>query len=235
MLCSRSSSWQPEPVDPSPDSFWERLATAERAALEQISARRAYAAGTYLCHEGDQSKHAFILISGHVQVITYTEDGRELVIALRTAGDILGEMAALYGKPRTATLRALDKVDAITVPSNRFTHLCQTRANLSWTLLGVQHARFGEMNGRRAEYGGGSASQRVYTQLAQLAVAQDKGDGTPIELKAGMTQQQLADSAATSRESYARALRVLRDRGIISTGRGWISVHKLDELRRMAR
>ncbi|ONI85399.1 hypothetical protein ALI144C_12980 [Actinosynnema sp. ALI-1.44] len=222
-------------VDPSPDSFWGSLAIAERHALEQISARRQYAPGEYLCHEGDQSKHAFILISGHVQVIYYTEDGRELVVALRTAGDILGEVAALHGLPRTATLRALDKVEAITVPSNRFTHLCQTRAKLTWTLLGVQYARFGGTTGRHAEYGGGSASQRVYTQLAQMAVEHDKGDGNPIEIKAGMTQQQLADSAATSRESYARALRVLRDKGIISTGRSWIRVHKLAELRRMAR
>ncbi|CAM3658898.1 Crp/Fnr family transcriptional regulator [Kibdelosporangium persicum] len=222
-------------VDTGPDSFWGRLTTAERGVIEQVSARRVYAAGDYLCHEGDQSRHVIVVISGHVQVITHTLDGREVVIALRSAGDILGEMAALYDQPRTATLRALDKVEAFTIPSNRFTHLCQTRAKLSWTLLGVLHARFGELNQQRAEYGGGSASQRVYAQLAQMAVEHGARDGATIEIKAGLTQQQLADNAATSRESYARALRVLRDRGIISTGRGWIRVHRLDELRKLAR
>ncbi|NRN68357.1 cAMP-binding protein [Kibdelosporangium sp. 4NS15] len=222
-------------MDTGPDSFWGRLTTAERGVIEQVSARRVYAAGDYLCHEGDQSRHVIVVISGHVQVITHTLDGREVVIALRSAGDILGEMAALYDQPRTATLRALDKVEAFTIPSNRFTHLCQTRAKLSWTLLGVLHARFGELNQQRAEYGGGSASQRVYAQLAQMAVEHGARDGATIEIKAGLTQQQLADNAATSRESYARALRVLRDRGIISTGRGWIRVHRLDELRKLAR
>nr|CTQ92330.1 cAMP-binding proteins-catabolite gene activator and regulatory subunit of cAMP-dependent protein kinases [Kibdelosporangium sp. MJ126-NF4] len=222
-------------MDPGPDSFWGRLPSAERSALEQAAHRRAYGAGEYLCHEGDQSNHAIVVVSGHVQVIGHSQDGRELVISLRTAGDILGEVAALYNQPRTATLRALDNVEAITVPSNRFTHLCQTRPKLAWTLLEVVHARFGEMNRQRAEYGAGSASQRVYAQLAQMAVQQGEHNGSAIEIKAGMTQQQLADSAATSRESYARALRVLRDRGIISTGRGWIRVHRLDELRRMAR
>lgn len=203
--------------------------------LEQASSRRGYTPGEYLCHEGDQSKHVIVVISGHVQVITHTQDGRELVIALRSAGDILGEMAALYDQPRTATLRALDKVDAITIPSNRFIHLAQTRAKLSWTLLGVLHARFGELNQQRAEYGGGTASHRVYAQIAQMAAEYGKRNGSSIEIKAGLTQQQLADGAATSRESYARALRVLRQRGIISTGRGWIRVHHLDELRRLAR
>lgn len=222
-------------MDTGPDSFWERLTTTERGVIEQVSARRGYAAGEYLCHEGDQSKHVIVLVSGHVQVITHTPDGRELVIALRSAGDILGEMAALYDQPRTATLRALDKVEAITVPSNRFINLCQTRAKLAWTLLGVLHARFGELNQQRAEYGGGTASHRVYAQLAQMAAEHGAQNGSTIEIKAGLTQQQLADNAATSRESYARALRSLRERGIISTGRGWIRVHRLDELRRLAR
>jgi CRP/FNR family cyclic AMP-dependent transcriptional regulator len=233
-LCSRSLTWQPEPVETGQDSFWGRLAPAEREALEVISARRRYAPGDYLCHEGDQSKHVIVVLTGHVQVISHTTDDREVVIAVRSAGDIVGEMAALYDQPRTATLQALDKVEAITLLSDRFTHLCQTRAKLTWTLLGVVHARFGELNRQRAEYGGGNASRRVFAQLVQMAVQSGQSNGTGIEIKSGWTQQQLADNAATSRESYARALRSLRERGIISTGRGWIRVHKLDELRRLA-
>jgi CRP-like cAMP-binding protein len=216
------------------DSFWGRLAPAEREALEVTSARRRYAAGDYLCHEGDQSKHVIVVLSGHVQVISHTTDDREVVIAVRSAGDIVGEMAALYDQPRSATLQALDQVEAITLLSDRFTHLCQTRAKLTWALLGVVHARFGELNRQRAEYGGGSASRRVFAQLVQMAVQSEDRNGTGIVIKSGWTQQQLADNAATSRESYARALRSLRERGIISTGRGWIRVHKLDELRRLA-
>lgn len=216
------------------DSFWGRLGPAEREAIEVIAARRRYDAGDYLCHEGDQSKHVIVVLSGHVQVISHTADEREVVIAVRSAGDIVGEMAALYGHPRSATLQALDTVEAITLLSDRFTHLCQTRAKLTWALLGVVHARFGELNRQRAEYGGGSASRRVFAQLVQMAVQYGTNNGSGIEIRSGWTQQQLADNAATSRESYARALRSLRERGIITTGRGWIRVHNLDELRRLA-
>ncbi|MET0236709.1 MAG: Crp/Fnr family transcriptional regulator [Kibdelosporangium sp.] len=217
------------------DSFWGRLAAPEREAIEVIAARRRYAAGDYLCHEGDQSKHVIVVLSGHVQVISHTTDDREMVIAVRVAGDIVGEMAALYDQPRSATLQALDQVEAITLLSDRFTHLCQTRAKLTWALLGVVHARFGELNRQRAEYGGGNASRRVFAQLVQMSVQYGQRSGTGIDIKSGWTQQQLADNAATSRESYARALRSLRERGIITTGRGWIRVHDLDELRRLAR
>ncbi|MBP2323409.1 CRP-like cAMP-binding protein [Kibdelosporangium banguiense] len=221
-------------MDTGQDSFWGRLAPAEREALEVAAARRRYAAGDYLCHEGDQTKHVIVVLSGHVQVISHTTDDREVVIAVRSAGDIVGEMAALYDQPRSATLQALDNVEAITLLSDRFTHLCQTRAKLTYALLGVVHARFGELNRQRAEYGGGSASRRVFAQLVQMAVQYGQSNGTGIEIKSGWTQQQLADNAATSRESYARALRSLRERGIITTGRGWIRVHRLDELRRLA-
>ena len=67
MLCSGSLTWQSEVVSTGQDSFWGRLAPADRKAIEEVSARRRYAAGDYLCHEGDQTKHVIVVLSGHVQ------------------------------------------------------------------------------------------------------------------------------------------------------------------------
>jgi CRP/FNR family cyclic AMP-dependent transcriptional regulator len=221
-------------VDTGQDSFWGRLGPVDRKAIEVLATRRRYHAGDYLCHEGDQSKHVIVLLSGHVRVLSHTIDDREVVVGIRTAGDIVGEQAALYDNPRSATLQAIDAVEVITLAGSRFVALCQTQARLSWSLLHVVSNRLREVGRQRAEYGGGSASQRVYAQLAELAVQYGKRNGAGIEIQHESTQQQLAANAATSRESYARALRELRERGIISTGRGWIVVHRMDELQNLA-
>jgi CRP/FNR family cyclic AMP-dependent transcriptional regulator len=225
----------PEKVDTGQDSFWGRLEPAEREAIDALAARRKYEPGAYLCHEGDQSSHVIVVMAGHVRVLSYSIDDREVVIGVRAAGDIIGEQAALDNGPRSATLQALDKVEVITLVGSRFAVLCQTHARLAWALLGVFSARLRDIGRQRSEYGGGSASQRVFAQLAEMAVRSGKRNGTGIEIRHQSTQQQLAANAATSRESYARALRDLRERGIISTGRGWILVRRPDELQRLAR
>jgi CRP-like cAMP-binding protein len=221
-------------VDTGQDSFWGRLGVAERKAVEVLATRRGYRPGDYLCHEGDESDHVIIVMSGNVRVLSHNIDDRAVVIGVRVAGDIIGEQAALDNRPRSATLQAVDAVEVITLTGNRFANLCQSHARLAWALLGVFSGRLREIGRQRAEYGGGSASRRVFAQLAEMSV-HGKGNGSGIEIRHRSTQQQLAANAATSRESYARALRDLRERGIISTGRGWILVHRPDELQRLAR
>jgi CRP/FNR family transcriptional regulator, cyclic AMP receptor protein len=215
-------------------SFWERLASGERRAIEQAAVRHTYRPEEYLCHEGDQSRHVIIVLSGHVRVLSHTADDREISIAIRRPGDIVGELSALHDRPRMATLQALERVEAITLPGSTFSRLCATRAKLSFALLLVISDRMHEAGRKHAEIGSAKASQRVYAQLLELALAQRRRNGV-LEIRSGMTQQQLAESVATSRESYARTLRDLRSRGIVSTGRGWIVVHDIDELSRLAR
>jgi CRP-like cAMP-binding protein len=205
------------------------------AALARPATRRGYRPGDYLCHEGDQSNHVIVVMNGHVRVLSHTIDDREVVIGVRAAGDIIGEQAALDDGPRSATLQALDQVEVITLSGSRFAALCQKHAQVAWALLRVFSGRLREIGRQRAEYGGGSSSRRVYAQLLELALQYGRSNGSGIEIRHESTQQQLAANAATSRESYARALRDLRERGIISTGRGWIRVHLPDELRRLAR
>jgi CRP/FNR family cyclic AMP-dependent transcriptional regulator len=216
------------------DSFWGRLGTAEQKAVEATSSRRGYRPGDYLCHEGEESNHVIIVLSGSVRVLSHSIDDRAVVIGIRTAGDIIGEQAALDHRPRSATVQAVDSVEVITLTGSRFARLCQEHGRISWALLGVFSSRLREIGRQRAEYGGGSASRRVYAQLAEMSV-HGRSNGSGIEIRHRSTQQQLAANAATSRESYARALRDLRERGIISTGRGWILVHRPDELQRLAR
>jgi len=92
------------------DGFWFRLGPAERAMIERNAARRGYRPGEFLCRQGDTSRHVLVMRSGNVRVLAATPDGREVVIAVRTTGDIVGELAALDRGPRSATLQALDEV-----------------------------------------------------------------------------------------------------------------------------
>jgi CRP/FNR family transcriptional regulator, cyclic AMP receptor protein len=162
-------------------------------------------------------------------------DGREIVAGVRGPGDVLGELAAVDAQPRSATLSALATVETLTIPGPRFAGLCQSEPRIAWVLLGVVVDRLRESNRQWAEFGGGLAAQRIVALLLELAVSQGKQTADGVEITLWGSQQELAATAATSRESMARVLRTLRKQGLISTRRGKITIHDVAELRRLAR
>ncbi len=221
-------------VTPYRHSFWARLSPAERVSVRGAGVRTAHGAGTVLCHQGDDEHHVLILLSGYVRVTKSATDGREVVAGVRGPGDVLGELAALDARPRSATVSALVDVETLNVPGSRFATLCRTNPGIAWVLLCVMMDRLRESGRLWAEYGGGHSGQRIAALLLELAVRQGKAgdDGVDIPLWSG--QQELAAAAGMSRESVARALRTLREQGLISTRRGHITVHDMAELRRLA-
>lgn len=218
---------------PHSNSFWTRLTPDERTALAAVGHRRAYSAGEVLCTQGDETYHVLVLLSGHVRVSRVAMDGRETVAGVRGPGDVLGELAAVDARPRSATVTAVVSVRALVVPGARFAELCQNAPRIAWVLLGVVAERLRESGGHWAEFGYGHTEQRIAALLLELAVRQGTPAGDEVEITL-WTQRELAAAAATSRESVARALGKLRERGLVSTRRGHVTIHDVAGLRRLA-
>ncbi len=216
------------------ESFLERLAPGERSTLTGAGTRRGFPTGSVLCHQGDRTHHVLVLLSGHVRVTRVAMDGREIVAGVRGPGDVLGEMAAVDARPRSATVTSLDDVLALTITGERFAELCQTEPRIAWVLLSVITDRLRESGRQWAEFGGGHTAQRIAALLLELAVSQGTPSGDTVEITLWTGQQELAAAAATSRESVARALRDLRARGLVSTRRGHVTILDLPGLRRLA-
>ncbi|WP_328608125.1 Crp/Fnr family transcriptional regulator [Amycolatopsis sp. NBC_00345] len=215
--------------------FWTALGPSDRAKITPLGTQRLYRRGEILCREGDPGGIVLVLIRGHARIITVTPDGREVLIAVRGSGDVVGELAAIDGGPRSATVEALDDVEALEVAGSRFAALCRREPEISWALLVVLSERLRDVGKQWLDLGGGAIARRVAAQLMQLAVQHGAQQGTDIEVVVPGTQAELAMTAAISRESWARVTRELRERGIISTGRRRLTIHRMDELRRLAR
>ena len=168
-------------------------------------------------------------------ITTVAADGREVLIAVRGSGDVVGELAVLDGGPRSATVEALDDVEALEVAGRRFAALCRREPEISWALLLVLSERLRDVGKQWLDLGGGAIARRVAARLMQLAVQHGVRRGADIEVVVPGTQAELATTAAISRESWARVTRELRERGVISTGRRRLTIHRMDELRRLAR
>ncbi|KDN22845.1 Crp/Fnr family transcriptional regulator [Amycolatopsis rifamycinica] len=217
------------------DGFLALLGDDGREALDALATPRTFRRADRLCREGDPARNVLMLLSGHVRITKVTPDGREVVVGVRGAGDIVGELAAIDDRSRSATVEALVDVEALEVSGSRFAALCQGDAQISWALVLVLAARLRDVGRQWLEMTGGSAIRRVAAQLMQLAVQYGMRQGDHVEIAIPATQAELAMTAAMSRESWARATRELRQRGVISTGRRRVTIHRPAELRRLAR
>jgi len=107
-----------------PASFWDLLMPAEQADLAATAAQTTFRPGSVLCHEGQRADHVILIRSGRIKVCVESPSGQQLV-AIRQAGDIVGERAALQVTERSATITALETITAHVVPTEDFADFLQ--------------------------------------------------------------------------------------------------------------
>jgi CRP-like cAMP-binding protein len=95
---------------------------------------REHAPGELLCREGEAATFVLLVLSGQVQVFVERQ-GRTLVLAEAGPGTILGELAVLCGIPRTAALRASEKLVALHWSNEAFRRMLLSNASLSERIL----------------------------------------------------------------------------------------------------
>ena len=98
--------------------IFKRLAKATLFEMARRTGEVAHLAGATLVREGDPGDALCIIAEGSVEVRTH---GR--VVAEMTAGDFFGEMSLIDGKPRSATVVAVDDVVLFILSSSDFESL----------------------------------------------------------------------------------------------------------------
>ncbi|HEX3957558.1 MAG TPA: cyclic nucleotide-binding domain-containing protein [Trebonia sp.] len=100
-------------------SFWAALRRAEREQFRSRAELRTFAAGARLMREGETANHVVVILRGQTEV-RVNAHGTERVLARRGPGQLLGERAALQVNVRSATVVALDTVEALVMQTADF-------------------------------------------------------------------------------------------------------------------
>ena len=213
--------------------FLAALDDDDRTALEALGTPRRYRAGAALILEGDESKHVFVLLDGSVKIASTAPDGRELLLAVRGAGEVIGELSALEGgsTSRSASVLALEPVSARSIPGPEFVDYLATHPEAMLLLVRGLIGRLHDADRRRVEFGSFDTLNRVARLLAEMAEATGRPAGDGVELGVPLSQEELAGMVSASRESVTRALTTLRRRGLVTTGRKSVVVTDVAALR----
>ncbi|WP_137388669.1 cyclic nucleotide-binding domain-containing protein [Rhodoligotrophos defluvii] len=87
--------------------------------LAFTSERMSFEPGQEVFHQGDTGDAAYVIIAGSAEVLVDTPDG-QLAVAEVKANDFVGEIAILCEVPRTATVRAVERLETLKILKEHF-------------------------------------------------------------------------------------------------------------------
>jgi CRP/FNR family transcriptional regulator len=207
------------------------LADLPAEDLERISSvahPRRFEAGEVIFREGDASNTCYIVRSGRARAVREHPDGRQLALATFGPGDIFGELAMFDDERRSATVETIEPLETLVILGDDLRRCMERRPQLAIALAASLARRLRATNERLASQSFQTVQSRVATVLGQL-VEQEGAGRTDVPLT--VTQAEVAQLAGSSRESASRFLAVLERAGVISQGRGRLTVHDPEALR----
>lgn len=209
---------------------FEDLGQEELTRIADVAVPRSFPGGQAIFREGDTSDTCYILRSGHARAVRENPDGRLIALAHFGPGDIFGELAMFDDERRSATVETLDDVEVIAILGADMRRLMREHPEIAVKLVGTLGRRLREANERLSRQSFQTVQSRVAGVLRQLVrQAQSEGAGEKDVLLT-ITQAEIAQLAGSSRESASRFLAVLERAGIVTQGRGRLTVHDPEAL-----
>lgn len=186
----------------------------------------------FAVRQGSAGDALVLLVAGRLQVISFSEDGREVGMSSLEPGDCHGEVAVIDGLPRTASLLALDNLTVVgLLPRAMARELMTRHPQVAERLMQRLCHQIRESAKWRAALNAATAHTRIFAVLQSQLVANPAGQAVIENLP---TQQVLAAMANVSRESVSRALQQLIRQGVVEKDRRRLIVREPQALERLA-
>jgi CRP/FNR family transcriptional regulator, cyclic AMP receptor protein len=198
----------------------------ELAEIILRSQHRSFKRGQEIMAQGDEGNSLFIVLSGLARVSMIAANGREIILDYAEPGAVLGEIAFLDGGDRTASVHAVEPVDALSLSRTAFDEVAARFPGLTMRLLKAMARRLRQTNtvieAERA-YASGPRLARFLLRLMMTA-EEDRSHGGEGRLKLDLSQSELGNFAGMSREQINRQLSAWADTGLIGLKGGRVSI-----------
>ncbi len=203
-------------------------------AIEDEAEWQSYAKGDTIVEQNSTSANLMLVATGAVRIVNYSPTGREVAYASFSAGDYIGEIAALDGQPRTAHVVALKPSVIAKLCPDSFRDLLMEFPQMSIKVAQRLATIVRAADERILDLSTLSAYERVYRELLSLK-REDPVILGRFLIHPIPTQAQMAASASTTRETVARVLSQLARDGVVEKRDKTIYIRELEALEVLAR
>lgn len=215
-------------------SIFDKVPDANLAELASRLRRRTFRRNEVIIHRGDPAGAMHVIRSGRVKVSLPSEEGDETILALMGPGTCFGEIAALDGGPRSATITAIEPAETFALLREDLLQFARENADFALALISTLAARIRRTDERLEDAYFLDLDTRMARRLLELAEEYGTPTAIGIEVTLPLTQSDIAGMLGATRVSVNRLLGVYQDEGLLRLGKGSFIVLDAGALRARA-
>ena len=209
---------------------FRELSPADRESIAALCQGRRVGAGHELVHDGDETDDIYFVVSGKVRATIFALSGKEVAFRDLGPGESVGDLSAIDGGKRSATVVALEESTILTLASASFWDILEAHPSVARIMLRELTASIRSLSERVVEYSTLGVKNRIHAELVRLAEPTDDKNAV---IQPAPTHAEIASRISTHREAVTRELRHLATQGLIARDQGALLVHDLPLLRKM--
>jgi len=189
-----------------------------------------------LCHKGDPGEQIYLIVSGRLKASATSPQGGEVVFSIMGPGEVAGEISLFCdGRRRTATMVAMEETELVVLDRRDFVPFLRAQPDAAIQLLEVFARRLERISELVEDTQFLNLPSRLAKKLLSLAhtYGVKDADGS-IRIDLRLSQGELGELVATSRESVNKQIRAWSEQGIVTMEQGFITIHKRAALESLA-
>ena len=184
---------------------------AERIQMNEIRRRHVI----YL--PGDPGAAVYFINGGRVKISKVTRDGKELTLAYRGPGELIGEMCLIEGGPREEMAEAMENALITEIERSDFERLVQQNGGLGYRLMKVLTRRRRELENKIENLVFKDVNSKLAELLIRLSIEYGVDDARGVLVALKITHQEMANLIGSTRETVSLTLSQFRRKGLIQT------------------
>lgn len=191
------------------------LTAAERVSIARQCRWKRYAPHEQIIDRMSETREVCLVVEGRVRVVNHSLSGREVSFDDVDAGGFIGELSAIDGEPRSATVEALDETLAAFMPPGVFFDLVAEHPQLARSLLLRLTSIVRRSTERIMDLSTLGANNRVHAELVRLGKRNFDKKTNVAEITPIPVHSDIAARVSTTRETVARVLNDLAREGLV--------------------
>jgi CRP/FNR family cyclic AMP-dependent transcriptional regulator len=202
---------------PQADQFKQQMRDSlQRETANSRAVKITRHANVYTC--GDQDEMVYFIESGQIKLLLLSPEGKECLLAIRSAGDIFGELCLSGLGARRETATAMKATTLKQIPCSGFF------ARLSHDALSEGFARYlavriADQQQIIANLVTVDSEQRLGKTLLHLARTLGKKDPRSIRIELKISHEELSEMVGTTRPRISLFMQRFRNLGLIERNR----------------
>ena len=202
--------------------------------LKDVSERHNFSCfdkNSFIYFPNEPAKHIYMIADGRVKIGSYLEDGREVVKAILSTGEIFGELALTGEEYRSDFAQAMDsntKICPLSIVDMK--ELMSKNKDLSFKIYKLIGIRLRKLERKLESQIFKDARTRIVEFLKDAAEWKGKKVGFETMIPTKLTHNDIANLTGTSRQTVTTILNELREKNLINFDRKKILIRDLEKL-----